>query len=111
MQADIIDCLATNNTLPNNASMVPKITYGTQSFLFMGDAEGKDRSDEGGAGLATRDAVNGDDVVLRTNGHGFSAWKAWTPLINIPKTQQESLPGETGGNSLCFSLLKTPFGI
>jgi beta-lactamase superfamily II metal-dependent hydrolase len=29
----------------NNSSVVLKLTYGTQSFLFMGDAEGKERSD------------------------------------------------------------------
>ncbi len=29
----------------NNASLVMKLTYGTQSFLFMGDAEGKERDD------------------------------------------------------------------
>ena len=145
--------LGSGSTRKNNSSMVLKITYGSQSFLFMGDAEGKDRddppstpkyvekilidgnadldstvlkiahhgsetssthpfidavdpdyvivqsgrkcykphylpdmstllrycthnpdvqiyrTDEGDVGLATRDAVNGDDVVLRSNGH------------------------------------------
>jgi competence protein ComEC len=37
--------LGNGNTLENNTSMVLKITYGTQSFIFMGDAEGKDRND------------------------------------------------------------------
>lgn len=37
--------LGRGNTLENNASIVMKLTYGTQSFLFMGDAEGKDRAD------------------------------------------------------------------
>jgi competence protein ComEC len=32
------------NTIENNASIVLKLTYGTQSMLFMGDAEGKDRA-------------------------------------------------------------------
>jgi competence protein ComEC len=33
------------NTRENNASIVFRIQYGTQSILFMGDAEGKDRED------------------------------------------------------------------
>ncbi|MEO8089981.1 MAG: MBL fold metallo-hydrolase [Gemmatimonadales bacterium] len=33
------------NTRENNASIVFRIRYGTQSILFMGDAEGKDRED------------------------------------------------------------------
>ena len=37
--------LGNGSTLENNTSMVLKITYGSQSFLFMGDAEGKDRAD------------------------------------------------------------------
>ncbi len=37
--------LSHGNTLENNTSMVLKLTYGTTSFLFMGDAEGKDRTD------------------------------------------------------------------
>ena len=35
---------SSDNTRTNNASLVMKLTYGTQSFLFMGDAEGKERS-------------------------------------------------------------------
>jgi beta-lactamase superfamily II metal-dependent hydrolase len=37
--------LGTGNTLDNDASVVLKLTYGTRSFLFMGDAEGKERND------------------------------------------------------------------
>lgn len=37
--------LSSGSTLENNTSMVLKITYGSQSFIFMGDAEGKDRTD------------------------------------------------------------------
>lgn len=33
------------NTVENNASLVLRLQYGNHSFLFMGDAEGKDRSD------------------------------------------------------------------
>ena len=36
--------LGSGNTLENNASIVLKLTYGNVSFLFMGDAEGKNRS-------------------------------------------------------------------
>ncbi|HEX3928421.1 MAG TPA: MBL fold metallo-hydrolase, partial [Gemmatimonadales bacterium] len=36
--------LGHGNTLVNNASIVLKITWGTQSILLMGDAEGKDRN-------------------------------------------------------------------
>lgn len=36
--------LGSGNTLINNTSIVMKITIGTQSMLFMGDAEGKDRN-------------------------------------------------------------------
>lgn len=39
------DGLGHGNTLINNASIVMKLTYGTQSILFMGDAEGKERND------------------------------------------------------------------
>jgi competence protein ComEC len=37
--------LGSGNTLENNASIVFRIEYGTQSILFMGDAEGKARKD------------------------------------------------------------------
>ncbi len=37
--------LGHGNSLINNASIVMKLTYGTQSMLFMGDAEGKERND------------------------------------------------------------------
>ncbi len=39
------DGLGHGNSLINNASIVLKITYGTQSILLMGDAEGKERND------------------------------------------------------------------
>jgi competence protein ComEC len=35
--------LGSGSTLENNASIVLKLTYGAHSFLFMGDAEGKER--------------------------------------------------------------------
>jgi competence protein ComEC len=36
--------LGSGNTLENNASIVLRLEYGSQSILFMGDAEGKDRA-------------------------------------------------------------------
>jgi competence protein ComEC len=37
--------LGRGNTLENNASVVLRLQYGSQSILFMGDAEGKGRAD------------------------------------------------------------------
>lgn len=37
--------LGTGSTKENNTSIVMRLTYGNHSFLFMGDAEGKERSD------------------------------------------------------------------
>jgi competence protein ComEC len=37
--------LGIRNTLENNASIVFRLEYGSQSILFMGDAEGKERGD------------------------------------------------------------------
>jgi competence protein ComEC len=37
--------LGRDNTLENNASIVMRLEYGSQSILFMGDAEGKERGD------------------------------------------------------------------
>ena len=39
------DDLGSGSNLENNASVVLKLTYGPHSFLFMGDAEGKERAD------------------------------------------------------------------
>ncbi len=41
----VSDGLGSGNTLENNASIVLRIVYGTQSILLMGDAEGKERDD------------------------------------------------------------------
>jgi competence protein ComEC len=41
--------LGSGNTVENNASIVLRIQYGSQSILLMGDAEGKDREDDGSA--------------------------------------------------------------
>jgi competence protein ComEC len=37
------DGLGTGNTVENNASLVLRLEYGDHTFLFMGDAEGKER--------------------------------------------------------------------
>lgn len=39
------DDLGSGSTLENNASLVLRLEYGEHVFLFMGDAEGKDRND------------------------------------------------------------------
>jgi competence protein ComEC len=38
--------LGSGNTLINNSSIVLRLEYGDHSFLFMGDAEGKDRNSD-----------------------------------------------------------------
>lgn len=43
------DGLGNGNTVENNASIVLRLQYGSQSILFMGDAEGKDRDGNPGA--------------------------------------------------------------
>lgn len=46
---DSTAALGSGNTRVNNASIVLRLVYGTQSFLFMGDAEGKERADAPGS--------------------------------------------------------------
>ena len=65
------------NTRENNASIVFRIQYGTQSMLFMGDAEGKERRDSSDvAQYAERfllDSVGASDLkstVLKIGHHG-----------------------------------------
>ena len=65
------------NTKENNASIVFRIRYGTQSILFMGDAEGKDREDSPDlAQYAERfllDSVGANQIrstVLKIGHHG-----------------------------------------
>lgn len=52
--------MGTGNTLINNASIVLRLQYGEHVFLFMGDAEGKERDDS----PSTAHYV--EDVLLRT---------------------------------------------
>ncbi len=42
---DATNPLGSGSTRTNNASIVLRLVYGNHSFLFMGDAEGKDRND------------------------------------------------------------------
>lgn len=79
--------LGSGNTLENNASIVLRIVYGTQSILLMGDAEGKDRGD--GAAIAQYverwllDSVGAADLhstVLKIAHHG-SETSSTTPFI------------------------------
>lgn len=44
-RGDPDNTLGSGSTETNNASIVLRIQYGTHSFLFMGDAEGKDRNE------------------------------------------------------------------
>lgn len=53
--------LGSGNTEVNNASIVLRIEYGEHVFLFMGDAEGKDRDED-----ATQ-AHYVEDILLRNN--------------------------------------------
>jgi competence protein ComEC len=80
--------LGSRNTLENNASIVIRLQYGTESILFMGDAEGKERGDSpdtpkyaerflldsvGAAGLRS--------TVLKIAHHG-SETSSTVPFIN-----------------------------
>lgn len=71
------DGLGSGNTVENNASIVLKLTYGRHSFLFMGDAEGKDRDDAPDEPryvekilLAERQASELQATVLKLAHHG-----------------------------------------
>jgi beta-lactamase superfamily II metal-dependent hydrolase len=66
-----------DNTRENNASIVLRLTYGGHVFLFMGDAEGKDRDDDPGtpkyAEKALLDSLGADGLratVLKLGHHG-----------------------------------------
>jgi competence protein ComEC len=69
--------LGSGSTRENNASIVLRIGYGTQSILFMGDAEGKDRDDDPDAARYVErwllDSVGTDalrSTVLKLAHHG-----------------------------------------
>lgn len=69
--------LGSGNDLINNASIVFRLVYGTQSVLFMGDAEGEDRSENGdsakyveGRLLATLGPAGLKSTVLKLGHHG-----------------------------------------
>lgn len=69
--------LGSGSTLENNASIVLRLEYGDHVFLFMGDAEGKDRGDApDSAQYVERRLLDGhpDDVldatVLKVAHHG-----------------------------------------
>jgi competence protein ComEC len=73
----------------NNNSVVLKLTYGTQSFLFMGDAEGKERNDSPAtprfieAGLVNDSAKKAKlkSTLLKIAHHG-SETSSTLPFIN-----------------------------
>jgi competence protein ComEC len=69
--------LGKDNDLVNNASIVFRLVYGTQSVLFMGDAEGEDRSEDGdsakyveGRLLAKLGPAGLKSTVLKLGHHG-----------------------------------------
>lgn len=77
--------LGSGSTRTNNASMVLKLTYGSQSFLFMGDAEGKDRNDpttpaQYVEAIVLNDATELDVNVLKIAHHG-SETSSTTPFL------------------------------
>jgi competence protein ComEC len=79
--------LGSGSTRENNASIVLRIQYGTQSILFMGDAEGKDRTDDPGAAryverwlLDSLGAEGLRSTVLKIAHHG-SETSSTTPFI------------------------------
>ena len=55
--------MGSGGTRINNGSVVLKLTYGTQSFLFMGDAEGKERSDDPATPKYAEAAMLADSAV------------------------------------------------
>lgn len=68
--------LGSGNTAVNNASIVLRLEYGDHVFLFMGDAEGKDRNDDPDPPqyvekiLLDQDANKLDATVLKIAHHG-----------------------------------------
>jgi hypothetical protein len=83
----VSDGLGSGSTLENNAGIVLRIAYGTQSILLMGDAEGKEREDAATpAQYAEKwllDSVGAADLkstVLKIAHHG-SETSSTTPFI------------------------------
>ena len=81
--------MGSGNTRVNNASLVMKLTYGTQSFLFMGDAEGKKRDDSPDVPRYAEKAMLADPAtaaklkatVLKVAHHGSES-SSTTPFIS-----------------------------
>jgi competence protein ComEC len=66
-----------SNTIENNSSIVLRLQYGKHTFLFMGDAEGKDRKDPPDTAkyvekilLESSDATKLKSTVLKIAHHG-----------------------------------------
>lgn len=80
--------MGSGGTRINNNSLVLKLTYGTQSFLFMGDAEGKDRNGPVGTARYVEGALLADSAtrgrlpstVLKVAHHG-SETSSTVPFI------------------------------
>jgi competence protein ComEC len=54
-----------SNTMENNASIVVRLQYGNHVFLFMGDAEGKDRADDPGTARYAEEWLLGNIPAAR----------------------------------------------
>ena len=83
----IKDGLGSGNTLENNASIVLRLAYGNQVFLFMGDAEGKDKTSDPAVPryvekilLDTVPAMKLKATVLKVGHHG-SETSSTVPFI------------------------------
>ena len=79
--------LGSGSTLVNNSSIVLRLTYGEHSFLFMGDAEGKDRDDPPDESryvekllLESQPAETLRSTVLKIAHHGSETSSTW-PFI------------------------------
>ena len=85
--------LGSGNTLVNNASIVLRLVYGSQSILLMGDAEGKERTDSPDSAkyaerilLDSVGAVGLHSTVLKIAHHG-SETSSTIPFIDAVDPQ------------------------
>ncbi len=99
------DGLGSGNTAVNNSSVVLRLQYGEHVFLFMGDAEGKDRDDDPDeAQYVEKILIDGvpdqlDATVLKIAHHGSETsstlpWiRAVDPEIVVVQSGRQSFGG------------------
>lgn len=80
------DDLGDENTVENNSSIVLRVQYGDHVFLFMGDAEGKERDDDPATPkYIEKILLDGDQTRLKSNllkiAHHGSETSSTTPFI------------------------------